>query len=105
MNLNDIFKAVQEEDILTIETIEKIGANLGRGLAGLINVFNPQLVVLGGKVARTEPPTRLKRKNFSTGLFSGRNERVMNEMYRRPKCIDARTMKMIVSTEMSGEWK
>ena len=51
VNLNDIFKAVQEEDILTIETIEKIGANLGRGLAGLINVFNPQLVVLGGKVA------------------------------------------------------
>ena len=38
-------------NILTIETIEKIGANLGRGLAGLINVFNPQLVVLGGKVA------------------------------------------------------
>ena len=32
VNLNDIFKAVQEEDILTIETIEKIGANLGRGL-------------------------------------------------------------------------
>ena len=51
VNLNDIFKAVQEEDILTIETIEKIGANLGRGLAGLINVFNPQLVVLGGKMA------------------------------------------------------
>ena len=51
VNLNDIFKAVQEEDILTIESIEKIGANLGRGLAGLINVFNPQLVVLGGKVS------------------------------------------------------
>ena len=51
VNVNDIFKAVQEEDILTIETIEKIGANLGRGLAGLINVFNPQLVVLGGKLA------------------------------------------------------
>ena len=50
-SLSRIFKAVQEEDILTIETIEKIGANLGRGLAGLINVFNPQLVVLGGKVA------------------------------------------------------
>ena len=51
VNLNDIIKAIQEEDILTIETIEKIGANLGRGLAGLINVFNPQLVVLGGKMA------------------------------------------------------
>ena len=51
VTLNDIIKAIQEEDILTIETIEKIGANLGRGLAGLINVFNPQLVVLGGKMA------------------------------------------------------
>ena len=51
VNLNDIFKAVREEDILTIETIEKIGGNLGRGLAGLINVFNPQLVVLGGKMS------------------------------------------------------
>ena len=51
VNLNDIFQAIQEEDILTIETIEKIGSNLGRGLAGLINVFNPQLVVLGGKMA------------------------------------------------------
>ena len=51
MNLNDIFKAIQEEDILTIESIEKIGSNLGRGLAGLINVFNPQLVVIGGKLS------------------------------------------------------
>ena len=51
VNLNDIIKAIREEDILTIETIEKIGSNLGRGLAGLINVFNPQLVVIGGKMA------------------------------------------------------
>ena len=51
VNLNDIIKAIREEDILTIETIEKIGSNLGRGLAGLINVFKPQLVVIGGKMA------------------------------------------------------
>ena len=51
ITLNDIIKAIREEDILTIETIEKIGSNLGRGLAGLINVFNPQLVVIGGKMA------------------------------------------------------
>ncbi|MBO4340956.1 MAG: ROK family transcriptional regulator [Bacteroidales bacterium] len=51
VNLNDIFDAVKTEDTLTIETIEKIGTNLGKGLAGLINIFNPQLVVIGGKVA------------------------------------------------------
>ena len=51
VTLNDVIKAIREEDILTIETIEKVGSNLGRGLAGLINVFNPQLVVIGGKMS------------------------------------------------------
>ena len=51
MNLNDIFAALRSEDILAIETVEKLGTNLGQGLAGLINIFNPELVVIGGKVA------------------------------------------------------
>ncbi|MBP5484221.1 MAG: ROK family transcriptional regulator [Bacteroidales bacterium] len=51
VNLNDIFTAIKNEDILAIETVEKIGTNLGKGLAGLINIFNPELVVIGGKMA------------------------------------------------------
>ncbi len=51
VNLQDIFSALKNEDTLAIETVEKIGTNLGRGLAGLINIFNPELVVIGGKVA------------------------------------------------------
>ena len=51
VNLNDIFAAIKKEDILAIETVEKVGTNLGKGLAGLINIFNPELVVIGGKVA------------------------------------------------------
>ena len=51
VNLNDILAAVKSEDTLAIETVEELGTNLGKGLAGLINIFNPQLVVIGGKVA------------------------------------------------------
>ncbi len=51
VNLNDVFAAIKSEDILAIETVEKIGTNLGKGLAGLINIFNPELVVIGGKMA------------------------------------------------------
>ena len=51
VNINDIFAAIKKEDILAIETVEKVGTNLGKGLAGLINIFNPELVVIGGKVA------------------------------------------------------
>ena len=51
ITLNDILDAVNEEDVLAIETIEEIGTTLGRAIAGLINIFNPELVVVGGKVA------------------------------------------------------
>ena len=51
VTLNDIFAAIKQEDILAIEMVETIGTNLGKGLAGLINIFNPQLVVIGGKLA------------------------------------------------------
>ena len=51
ISLDDIFAAIKEEDVLAIEVVEEIGATLGRGLAGLINVFNPELVVIGGKLS------------------------------------------------------
>jgi len=51
ITLDDILSAIKEEDVLAIEVVEEIGATLGRGLAGLINIFNPELVVIGGRLA------------------------------------------------------
>jgi len=51
VNLNDIFKAINKEDVLALDAIEEVGETLGRALAGLINVFNPELVVIGGKLS------------------------------------------------------
>ena len=51
IDLEDIMAAVEEEDVLAIETIEEIGSTLGRAIAGLINLFNPELVVIGGRVS------------------------------------------------------
>ena len=51
ISLDDIITAVDEEDVLAIEVIEEIGSTLGRAIAGLINLFNPELVVIGGKVS------------------------------------------------------
>lgn len=49
--LEDIFKAIKEEDVLAIEVVEEIASTLGRGLAGIINILNPDLVVIGGRLA------------------------------------------------------
>ena len=51
ISLADILDALKEEDVLAIETIEEIGSVLGRAIAGLINVFNPELVVIGGTMS------------------------------------------------------
>ena len=51
ITINDIYKAIHEEDVLAIEIVEEVGDTLGRGIAGLINIFNPELVVIGGKMA------------------------------------------------------
>ena len=50
IDLQDILGAVEEEDMLAIECIGKIGETLGRGIAGLINLFNPGLVIIGGRL-------------------------------------------------------
>lgn len=49
ITIEDILDAVNEEDVLAIETIEEIGSVLGRAIAGLINIFNPELIVIGGR--------------------------------------------------------
>ena len=54
ITLDDILDALTEEDVLTIETLEEIGSTLGRAIAGLINIFNPELVVVGGRLSVTE---------------------------------------------------
>jgi glucokinase len=42
--------AIDEGDVLVINTIREAGLYLGLGLASLINLWNPQRIVLGGGV-------------------------------------------------------
>lgn len=54
ITLNDILDAVEKEDVTTIECVEEVGATLGRAVAGLINIFNPDMVIVGGRLSVTE---------------------------------------------------
>ncbi len=53
IQLEDILSALKQEDTLAIELIATIGEKLGRGIAILINILNPELVILGGALAST----------------------------------------------------
>jgi predicted NBD/HSP70 family sugar kinase len=53
ITLEDIIQAIEHDDVLSIELIGQIGEKLGRGIAVLINIFNPELIILGGSLAST----------------------------------------------------
>ncbi len=56
VSLNDIMEAIQNEDFLCIDLIEDIGGKLGQQIANMINIFNPELVVIGGPLSAAGEP-------------------------------------------------
>lgn len=54
LTLDEIIRAINKEDPLGIEIVEEIGQRLGKHIAGLINIFNPEMVIIGGTLALTE---------------------------------------------------
>lgn len=53
LTLDEIIEAINKEDPLGIEIVEEIGQKLGKRIAGLINIFNPEMVIIGGALALT----------------------------------------------------
>ena len=52
IEISDILSAINREDVLGIELVEEIGGELGRHIGCLINIFNPELVVIGGDLSK-----------------------------------------------------
>jgi glucokinase-like ROK family protein len=75
LTLEEIISAInQEEDLLCIEIVEEIGKKLGKQIAGLINIFNPDLVIIGGTLSFTGDyiihPLKTAVKKYSLNLVN-----------------------------------
>ena len=51
IHIDDIVAAALNDDNLSIELIEEAGEKVGKAVAILINIFNPETVILGGNLA------------------------------------------------------
>ena len=74
ISLEDIIKVALQEDMLAIELIEEVGNALGKHTASLINLFNPELVIIGGTLATAGDylllPLRSAIKKYSLNLVN-----------------------------------
>ncbi|MCL2042490.1 MAG: ROK family protein, partial [Bacteroidales bacterium] len=75
VTVDNIIHAVNEhEDMLAIEVIEEMGEKLGRYIAMLVNIFNPELVIIGGTLAAVNDymqlPVQTALKRHSLNLMS-----------------------------------
>lgn len=84
IKLVDIIEAAQNDDMLSIELIAQLGERLGKGLAVLINIFNPELVIIGGPLSQTGDLIRLPIKSalskYSLGLVNNDTKLKMSKL-------------------------
>jgi predicted NBD/HSP70 family sugar kinase len=93
VSLSDFVDAVLKEDVLAIEIVEHIGLNLGRWLAGMINLFNPELVVIGGPLSLTQDyirlPIKSSMKKYSLNLVNQDTNLVISKLGERAGLVGA----------------
>ena len=49
-----VYEAAHRGDQFAINTLAEVGTNLGKGIAILIQLFNPELIILGGEMAQAK---------------------------------------------------
>lgn len=93
ITLLDLVEAIHKEDVLSIEILEQIGLHLGRGIAGLMNIFNPELVILGGTLSMTGEyislPIKSSIRKHSLNLVSRDSEIKVSKLGERAGVIGA----------------
>ena len=93
IKMADMIEAIQKEDVLCIEILEEMGEKLGRGIAGLMNIFNPELVVLGGTLSLTSEyislPIKSAIRKYSLNLVSQDTEIKVSKLGERAGALGA----------------
>jgi predicted NBD/HSP70 family sugar kinase len=49
-----IYRAADLGDLLAMEALKRVGRYLGIGIANMVNIFNPKLIVISGNIAKVQ---------------------------------------------------
>ena len=84
LTLEDIMDAIAKEDVLSLATLQHIADELGKQLAGIINIFNPEMLVIGGEMSVTGDyltlPVNMGIKKYSLNVMNEDSQIVTSEL-------------------------
>ncbi len=80
ITFESVVKAAIQDDPVALHALQEVGENLGKGVANLVNIFNPELIVLGGAL------------NLASTVLMPIVERVVSENALPPACEDLRVV-------------
>ena len=84
LTLEDIMDAIAKEDVLSLATLQHIADELGKQLAGIINIFNPEMLVIGGEMSVTGDyltlPVNIGIKKYSLNIMNEDSQIVTSEL-------------------------
>lgn len=84
ITLDDILNAVNKEDVLCIDLVEEIGRKIGIQIAGLINIFNPEMVIIGGSLSMSDDyilqPIKTAVRKYSLNLVNKDSSIVISKL-------------------------
>lgn len=84
LTLQDILDAIAKEDVLSLATLQQVADELGKQLAGVINIFNPEMLVIGGEMSATGDyltlPVNMGIKKYSLNVMNEDSKIVTSEL-------------------------
>ncbi len=55
ITMDMVVEAARRNDIVALNALHQVGVDLGVGISNLINIFNPELVIMGGALSLASP--------------------------------------------------
>lgn len=93
LTLTDVLDAIVKEDVLCIDVLQKMSGELGKNLAGIINILNPQMLVIGGDLSQTgdyiTQPVGMAIKKYSLNIVNEDSEVVTSALAEQAGVIGA----------------
>ena len=84
VTLEGVIRAARKDELSAIELLQQVGEKVGEGIASLLHLFNPDMVVLGGEIVKAGDlitvPVRQAMNKYALARIRGHCELRLSDL-------------------------